>query len=140
MKKHTRGFTVAEVVIAMAVIAVVTAAALSFFVSAQSTRKTVLATADARHFAEDARLSFRTAESEEEFLSHLTFAREGILFADGGLSHDGTHTYLYTSEKHGYTATLTVRYADAERSVFSIRVVRGESRELLTLSYEKGDA
>lgn len=140
MKKRNRGFTVVEVVIAMAIIVIVTVAAVSLFVSAQNARKSLLATSNAQHFAEDARLAFRTADDETEFLSYLTFAREGTTLTDAGVASDGTHTYLYVNGTHGYTATLAVRYSTAERSTFSIRITRGEDHELLRLSYEKGDA
>lgn len=129
MKKRTnkRGFTVAEIVIAMAVVVLVTATALTTVLTTRNAERNVLQNADALRFAENAWECFKASENEQDFRTAITFA-EGVTLTPEGEA--GNYTFL--SSEYGYTASLTL-----SGDTLSVRIV-AEEKELLSFTYTKG--
>ncbi len=129
------GFSIVEVVVAMAVIAIVTASALTITLLSLSSEKKAVELSRAQYFAADALEAFRAAEDQSAFESAMEFA--------GGYSSfekQGENTYIYKLENSGCTATVTVEYADTDRPAFSLTVTDGGGKEILKRSFRKGDA
>ena len=127
MKKRTnkRGFTVAEIVIAMAVVVLVTATALTTVLTTRNAERNVLQNADALRFAENAWECFKASENEQDFLTAITFAE--------GVTPEGeAGNYTFPSSEYGYTASLTL-----SGDTLSVRIVADE-KELLSFTYTKG--
>ena len=130
MKKRTqkRGFTVAEIVIAMAVVVLVTATALTTVLTTRNAEERILREADAVRLAENAWECFKVTETPEDFALALSFAEEGkdapVLVENG--------VCTVSSTRYGYEATLTV-----SGNTLNVLIVADE-KELVSFTYTKG--
>ena len=114
---NKKGMTVAEVIIAIAVISVVTVSALSLVLYSENTALTAQYKTEAQYFALDALECFRVSADADEFESAMDF-RGGYTAVD-----DVTGGYIYKLENGGYVAIVTLSYSEGEqRSKFSITV------------------
>ena len=138
MSKAKRGYSLVEVVVAMAVITTVTMTALSIMLFSISSRKTASDKAMAQNFAENAWECFKASESREEFVSCLVFA-EDVSLADGEEDAEGRTVYRYEFEECRYTATIKIQYSDTARSTFSVDVTDDDGDEIVSFTYRKGD-
>ena len=120
------GFTVLEMVIAMAVVVIVTATAVTLVLSSRKAETRVLRNADATRLAENVWECFKATDSETDFLAAVEYAE--------GITPEGeSGTYTLTPERYGYTAALTL---DGE----SLQVVIiADGDEFLSFSYRKGE-
>lgn len=133
-KKSKRGFTLAEAAIALAVISVVTVAALTLFNSSESITRRENAEAAARYFASDLVECFRTTDNLADFRDAVDFAR-GYLCTDAceECEHPAPRWAKETKqlgERYEYTLTsdrnmvLTVLFVtDAETQVQTISIM-----------------
>jgi type II secretory pathway pseudopilin PulG len=133
MIKRKNGYSIVEVVIALSVVVIVTASALSIALSSIAARKNAINKSYAQGFADNVLECFKAVNSYDEFISLVSFA-EGVDLneyknADGG--------YTYRSEKRKFTADITVDY-DSKRPVLSVYVTDKDGDEIISFSYKKG--
>ena len=144
--RNKTGFTLAETVIALAIIILVSAATVTVILSSMSARRAATQKAHATHFANDAWECFKASDSSEEYIRALDFAT-GTLPVTGTDDTQGYTTLVFVSEEHRYTATIRYNYAadrtkpddTAQRSVLSVTVTNEGGTELLSLQFTKGD-
>lgn len=143
MSKRNRknGFSLAEAVIALAVITVVTVAALSMSFSAVLARMNIVNRSYAQGFAADILECFKAATTEEEFIALVNnFSTDD---EDPDLIKEN-NTYTYTSEEHNFKATITVDHLDpndSNRPTLTVTVTENngdDSAEIIKLNYAKG--
>lgn len=142
MSKRNRknGFSLAEAVIALAVITLVTVAALSMSFSAVLARMNIVNRSYAQGFAADILECFKAATTEEEFIALVEFSTDAGL-SDGD-EYDNIGNYSYTSDEHQFTAKIDI-YNDAtnnNRRTLTVTVTENDddSAEIITLNYAKG--
>ena len=108
-KINKNGFSIAEVVIALSVIVIVSISALTIVFSSIVTKNSAINKAAAQNFANNVWESFKAAETEEEFLSLVNFAEE-IELTESAPGENGSTVYIYSSEKRNFTAVIWVTY------------------------------
>ena len=139
MKRYIRnkkGISIAECVIALTVITVISFAALSILLSSVSAKKAAVSRAEAQSFAESAFECFKASDNEAEFTANMQFAENVTLT---GSESEGFTRYTYQCEEDQYTAILDVKYSENERSELNIKVLDKNEKEIIAFSYEKGD-
>lgn len=130
-KRCSRGFSLAEAVIALTVVALVSASALTVVLAARMARHTSANIAEAQAFAKNALVCFQAtdfSEGDGEFLSYMSFAEGANMLTVG------TRTYRYVSAKHKFEAT--VKLTDTKFVISIVDVEDGKS--LVSFDYEKG--
>ncbi len=131
-KRNSRGFSLAEAIIALAVVATATASALTVVLAARSARRTIMKVAEAQEFAKNAVVCFQASESEEEFLEHLRFAE------DAEMTEVQNGVYRYTSAKNDFTARVELSFSDTQKDTFEISVTDNDGDDIVSLNYQKG--
>ena len=121
--KCRRGFTMAEVIIAFAIISVVSIATLSLVFSSFTATKNANNRLDAQNYAEDVIECYRVTDSEAEFQNAVTFAL-GQEYTGGAITLDGS----------GYILTI-----DYSREKVEVTVSRGD-KQIVEASFSKGGA
>lgn len=133
--KSKGGFTILEVVIAMAIIAIVTATAASIMTSAQKSmarsQKSVLAANDIANITECFKYTVGKGRDIDEF-------RQAVAFAFG-LAPEGFTTTtddVYELMRDGYVITVTVRTTETgtEKTVNSV-AKDGDGKVIFELTY-----
>lgn len=136
-KKNKRGFTIVEAVVAMAVIAIVSAAATS------TVRRTLTTTGNdfeydrARVYTENALEAFKFSDNLEQF--NMYAVRDGFS-ADSPIRDDENNLRTYCSyhnNNNSYSITLSVSYPQNGRPHFSATVYGG-SKLLIQINFDKG--
>lgn len=132
MRNATRkkGFSLAEVVIALSIILTVSLTAMSIALSSVSVTAKAVELSKAQGFAANALECFKAAEDEDELLKLIEFA-EGVK-----LTKDKDSVYLHTLGDGRFTAQITVGFADAEKT-FKLILLDKDENEHLSLSYHK---
>ena len=127
MKKARRGFSLAEAVVALAVVVIITVAALTMVTS--SIVATINATnkAEAQIFAQNVWECFKASENEDKFLENVEFA------IDGTLMEQGINKYKYNAD--GFNAKIEVNSSFTELTV-TVNDNKGE--QIVSLNYTKG--
>ena len=135
--KSKGGFTILEVVIAMAIIAIVTATAASIMTSAQKSmarsQKSVLAANDIANITECFKYTVWggcSVDDFEDFEKAVAFAFG--LAPEGFTSTDGVY-YVYELTRDGYVITVTVTIG-TEKTVNSI-AKDGDGKVIFELTY-----
>lgn len=136
--KSKGGFTILEVVIAMAIIAIVTATAASIMTSAQKSmarsQKSVLAANDIANITECFKYTVGKGEGEliDEFEQAVEFA---FGLASGGFTPttDGDYKFIYELTRDGYVITVTVT-TRTEKTVNSV-AKDGDGKVIFELTY-----
>ncbi|MBQ3012942.1 MAG: type II secretion system protein [Clostridia bacterium] len=126
--KRNSGFSVMETVIALAMIAIVTIAALSVVLSAISARVKQANISEAQDFAHNILECFKASENSGQFTDNVEFA--GI----EGLEYSGGSKYRYVAENK-FAAVLN---ADFTSSEFEIDIRNNKDEVIISFSYEKG--
>ena len=127
-----RGFTILEVVIAMAIIAIVTATAASIMTSAQKSmarsQKSVLAANDIANITECFKYTVCKSGSIDDF-------KKAVAFAFGLASEGFTPTTdgVYELTRDGYVITVTVT-TGTEKTVNSV-AKDGDGKVIFELTY-----
>ncbi len=137
MRKRKGGFSIAEVVVALAVIVIVSTAGFSILQSSISAKVATVNETEAQSFADNVWECFKVSNDAEEFASHVFFAT-GITLTDPQTDGD-VFTYSHTSEAHNFTAQIKVRFPEAARSEFFIDVSETDGDSIVSFSYRKGD-
>ena len=138
MSKRNRrnGYSLVEVVIALSVIVIVSASAISILLSSVATKVNAVNKAHAQSFADNVWESFKAADNEEDFVSLVAFS-EGINEADITAPEGENMVYTYSSEKHKFTADITVNY-NSTRPELKISVTDKDGDEIISFNYVKG--
>lgn len=132
--KNRNGFSLVEVMVAMAVIAIVTASAVTIITSAlNSTKKNIYAN-NVEYFASDVLQAYTSAENSENFESAMKFAGYPLV-KDGGTEDK----YNYTFEQSKYVAEIKASYSDTDRSELSLIVKDDKGNEIKSYTFTKGD-
>ena len=133
--KSKGGFTILEVVIAMAIIAIVTATAASIMTSAQKSmarsQKSVLAANDIANITECFKYTVGEGRDIDKF-------KQAVVFAFGLASEGFTPTtdgvyYVYELTRDGYVITVTVT-TRTEKTVNSV-AKDGDGKVIFELTY-----
>lgn len=131
--KSKGGFTILEVVIAMAIIAIVTATAASIMTSAQKSmarsQKSVLAANDIANITECFKYTVCESGSIDDF-------KKAVVFAFGLASEGFTPTAddVYELMRDGYVITVTVTTTGTEQTVNSV-AKDGDGKVIFELTY-----
>lgn len=133
------GYSLVEVVIALSVIVIVSVSALSISLSSVATKVNAINKSHAQSFADNVWESFKAADTEENFISFIAFS-EGVDKADITATNgeNGNTVYTYSSEKHKFTADITVSYPQDARPELKISVADKDGDEIILLEYKKG--
>ena len=123
------GFSLVEVVIALSIIVIVSAAALSIIFSSIATRANAVNKTRAINFADNVWECFKAADDEDQFTSFVKFSE--------GIDLDGMGTYFYISEENNFTARIYVDF-DTDRDEFEIEVFDQDGEEIISFDYTKG--
>ena len=139
---NKRGFSLIEVIMALAVVVIVSVAALSITLSSVPAKLNAMNKTRAQNFAADAWECFKVADGEDDFLSLLDFAvgvtektetavpdgqepdfetsgeDRGLLlktehYGDLLLTVSEDGSYVFTSERFNFIATVSVDYPAA---------------------------
>ncbi len=136
--KRKSGFTIVELVIALAIIVAVSFTALSVALSSVAAKRNAINKTEARSFANDTWECFKASESEEEFLSNVEFSTSAEL-GEGQTDDDGYTIYAYQSEENIFSATVRVKFSESARSEFAVEVTDKDGDNIISFSYKKGD-
>ncbi len=133
--KSKGGFTILEVVIAMAIIAIVTATAASIMTSAQKSmarsQKSVLAANDIANITECFKYTVCESGSIDDFEKAVVFAF-GLASEGFTPTTDGVY-YVYELTRDGYVITVTVTIG-TEKTVNSV-AKDGDGKVIFELTY-----
>lgn len=137
-----RGFTILEVVIAMAIIAIVTATAASIMTSAQKSmarsQKSVLAANDIANITECFKYTVGKGENIDDFEDFEKAVEFAFGLASGGFTPttDGDYKFIYELTRDGYVITVTVRTTETgtEKTVNSV-AKDGDGKVIFELTY-----
>lgn len=140
--KSKGGFTILEVVIAMAIIAIVTATAASIMTSAQKSmarsQKSVLAANDIANITECFKYTVCEGCSVDDFEDFEKAVEFAFGLASGGFTPttDGDYKFIYELTRDGYVITVTVRTTETgtEKTVNSV-AKDGDGKVIFELTY-----
>lgn len=140
--KSKGGFTILEVVIAMAIIAIVTATAASIMTSAQKSmarsQKSVLAANDIANITECFKYTVCEGCSVDVFEDFEKAVEFAFGLASGGFTPttDGVYKFIYELTRDGYVITVTVRTTETgtEKTVNSV-AKDGDGKVIFELTY-----
>lgn len=137
--KSKGGFTILEVVIAMAIIAIVTATAASIMTSAQKSmarsQKSVLAANDIANITECFKYTVCEGCSVDVFEDFEKAVEFAFGLASGGFTPttDGDYKFIYELTRDGYVITVTVT-TGTEKTVNSV-AKDGDGKVIFELTY-----
>ena len=127
------GYSLAEVVIALSLIVLVSIATVSVVLSSASARANVIHKRTAQNFADNVWECFKAAETKDEFLSLIAFSEEVALTE----SPDDASVYTYHSEENRFSAQIRALFSEAGKDELEISLTDGNGEELLSFSYQK---
>ena len=134
--KSKGGFTILEVVIAMAIIAIVTATAASIMTSAQKSmarsQKSVLAANDIANITECFKYTVGEGRDIDDFQQAVVFAF-GLASEGFTPTADGEYKLIYELTRDGYVITVTVT-TGTEKTVNSV-AKDGDGKVIFELTY-----
>ena len=114
--KNKKGFSIAEVVIAMAIIAIVSASALTVVTSTAQNTQTAMYKADAQYLVYDALECFKTSQTPEEFGRALAFRGDVLPI----IATDNSQFYKILDS--GYDVQVLVNYETSSPSNPAIKI------------------
>lgn len=126
IRKSKRGFAMAETIIALAVISIVSMATMTLILSSNTATRSANYKLDAQNYTEDIIECFRITDNKDDFNSSVAFA---LGFADGTDFTDNIPEHLEDSEY-----SLSISYS--EQSV-SIEIKNG-SKKITAATFNKG--
>ena len=130
--KKKRGFSIMETVIALAVIVIVTVAALSIVVSSVIAKANLTNRLAAQGFAQDVWECFKASQTKAEFEDNLSFALDD----NEGLEYDTSRDiYVYHSKQ--FRAKININDSFDE---LSVAVTDQNGEEIISFSYDKHNA
>lgn len=136
MKKrifNKKGFAMAETIVAMAVVSLVTVTAVMLFFASARTTQSAVYKAQAQYFAEDALACFRTADDADQFSTAMEL-RGGFL----EFSVTGGNKYCFTLNGSKFQAVAFVEYPAEGRASFHIEITDGDDVVASISEFKKG--
>ena len=127
--KRKRGFALAETVIALTVVLMVSAAALTMIMSSILVKTTSIIETEARGFASDALECFKVSDDHDAFKENLEFA-VGKPLTDRNDADPNAYQYVFD----GFVANIKV---NDDLTEFEIQLVN-KNEEILAFTYRKG--
>ena len=134
--KRKKGFSLVEVVIALAVIVIVSAGAITIILASFAAKTKTINKSNAQGFADNVWESFKVSQSAEEFESAVSFS-EGIEL-EGVADAEGRVLYTYRLPESDFEARISVDFSDTERDEFDIDIVDDDGDSVISFSYSKG--
>ena len=133
--KNNKGFSVVEVVIAMVVVSLVTATALSILSLSAAHSKTTTYKIDAQYLVSDAVECFKVSDTADEFYDALVF-RGG--WRSYSKSDEGEQFYFIINNS-GYLVQVKTNYSDqSENSLFIVVTDPANNNDIVAeLTYRK---
>ena len=128
--KRKRGFALAETVIALTVVLMVSAAALTMIMSSILVKTTSIIETEARGFASDALECFKAADNKTEFENNLKFAMGVVELDDNEKTDPNAYRYVFD----GFVANIKV---NDDLTEFEIQLNK-KAEEILAFTYRKG--
>lgn len=144
--KNKKGYSLVEVVIALSVIIVVSATALTVILYSISLRHAEIHKSEAQNFAENVLECFVTVANDEsvpveqksnEFERLVKFAEEAELKKVEGMPQDPI-PYTYRSLVHDFVVGMTVKFSETEISRIHIEILELDGTKIVEFSYEVG--
>ena len=105
-KLNKRGFTLAESVLALAIISIVSVGTLSLILSAQNSTVSAAQKQQAQLYAADIIACYRVSDSDADFNENVTFAIGKEIIDNKITLNDGLTAYI---TKEGTTLTVAVK-------------------------------
>ena len=126
--KKNSGFSIMETIIALAIIVLVTVAALTIVMGAISARVKVTSCSEAQDFAHNVLECFKASDDNTEFENNVGFA--GYM----DLSEIKPDEQYYF-ENNKFTAKIV---ANCENGEFEIDIKSNKGEEIISFSYQRG--
>ena len=123
-KLNKRGFTLAESVLALAIISIVSVGTLTLILSAQKSTISAAQKQQAQLYAADIISCYRVSKNDTDFASNVNFAL-------GGKTIDNNTIAL----SNDLTAHINI---DQEGKTIKVTVTNGQGSELSALTFTKG--
>jgi prepilin-type N-terminal cleavage/methylation domain-containing protein len=122
-KRNNRGFTLAESVLALAVISIVSVGSLSLIISAQKSTISATQKQQAQLYAADIIACYRVSDANDgnTFTDNVKFATGKEISNDNTIELDGNLTAYLTTENK----TLTVTIKTGEKELTSLSFTKG---------------
>lgn len=125
MQKRNGGFSLTEAVIALAIVVIITVAALTVVMSSIVAKVNAVNKAEAQGFAQNVWECFKASEDEGEFV-------ENVRFALGDDTLEAQDIYEYESDR--FNAKIEV---DWNLATIEITVNGNKGEEIVSLNYNK---
>ena len=127
----------AEVVIAIAVIVLVSIASIMFIDLSLKTSVEIANKTQAQNFAENALACFKASSTSGEFEENMSFFLNDT-FAEGTNDENDftTYFYEYESERYEFIAKISVRFDEGGDDNFVIEVTRHDEK-IINFKYDK---
>ncbi len=135
--KNKKGFSLVEVVVALAVIVIVSAAAITIILSSFASKNTIIDKSKAQSFASNVWESFKAADGQEEFLALVSFS-EGVELSEVENEGEGKTVYTYFFPESEIEARISVDFSETERDELEIDII-DDGKSIVSFSYRKGD-
>ena len=132
MRLGKKGVTLTEVVISLALIALIMSTVLTIVFNSIKVQAKMINRTEAQNFVADALECFKIADTKDEFEQALTYA-----VGDGSFVENGSE---YIFKRSDVTATVVVDYDGEYRPYFLASVKEDLSDEILSLTYEKAES
>lgn len=128
-KKVSRGFTIAEVAVSMAVIAIVTVTSITCIEKCRLISSQSIYYAEARDLSNNALEIFKYAENDSEFY-------DSIRYLDVRLSKNQN---VYTYSNNLYSIEITVIYSDSDSAFNTYKAIcnKANGKQLFKVEYQK---
>lgn len=145
-RKNKGGFSLVEVVIALAIIVMVMGAGLSITLSSITTKVKAINRTHAQYFADNVLECFKAADTKDDFQylfsvidTHEHEGEEGLKPSENK-REDGKVYYIYThkSANYQFIAEISVMYTVGKRPELSVNVSGEDGEEIISFDYTKG--
>lgn len=139
--KAKRGVSIAEAVVAMAVVVIVSMASISAVIFATNANLKTYNRTRAQNFAQNMLECFKSASSVEEFTKNAAFA-EGIDTFPGPTANGDYRVYAYTPDNNAFSAVIRISFPDnsdsSSRPTFYVKAIDSSGKTIIELNYTKG--
>lgn len=141
MRGKKRGFSIAEAVVAMAVVVVVSISSISAVLFATTANRNAMNQTRGQSFAQNMLECFKAADNLKEFEACARFA-EGIGDESQFSAHDdnGVYVYSYTPADNAFKSNIRVSFSgDGDsRPIIQIKVITASGETIVEFKYKKG--
>ena len=138
MRKKS-GFSIAEAVVALAVIVIVSIGSVSVVSGSITARANAINNTKAQNFADNLLECFKVSENPNDFRLKVNFA-EGVALVYTDTDGKTYETYTYENIRNNFKAEITVKFPESERPSFEIDVTNLDGdKSIISFSYVKGD-